>query len=323
MPSLLSFGTKILHRMIVPGIAKINLVLTFNCNHKCVTCNIWKTHGYNLTKNSLWKDKGELTVDEVEKIVTRNKFIYLSLTGGETFLRKDIKEIIEVCLQHVPMVTITSNGSMPEKMERVVRQVLPGAKGLLDINISLDGNKEQHDAFTQVEGSYEKATDAIRRLAAMRSKDFRLSIETLVSAHANNGRKAVRQLARELNIPVTYSIEQKAPFYDNEDNVINPGKLPELKLSSSLLDIFSCLYIKGAMNGHTPQCVAGQYTCSVTPYGDVMPCLFLPVILKNLRETNYVLGKLDYKGVVGKCTQKCWTPCEAYPTIMFRPWRLL
>jgi len=319
MLNLLKMGTKILPRIIIPQISKANLVLTFKCNHKCVTCNIWKTHGRNLTKGV----KGELTVEEIEKIVTRNKLIYLSLTGGEAFLREDISDIIQVCMSHVPMVTLTSNGSMPDKMIKTVNKVLPNAKGILDINISLDGNREQHDAFTRVNGSYERATESIERLKASQNGNLKLSVETLVSSYVEMGKEYVCQYARDRGLPLTYTIEQKAPFYDNEDNVIKPVELPEVKLKLNPHSLFSYLYIRNAKRNHNVKCVAGQYTCSITPNGDVMPCLFLPTVLKNLKETDYVIGKLDYKEVVENCTQKCWTPCEAYPTIMFRPWRLL
>ena len=315
---------KVIPRIIVPKVSKANLVLTFNCNHKCVTCNIWKTHGRNLIKGA--KYPTELTVEEIEKIVTRNNLIYISLTGGEPFLRKDIGDIIRVCLQHVPMVTITTNGSLPKIIEKAAKQALLKTNNLLDINVSFDGNKEQHDAFTQIEGSYERVTETIKRLAKLRAKmngKLKLSIEELVSVHTEAGREHVAQFAKQMNIPLTYSIEQKAPFYDNEDNVLVKGKMPSTKMRLSPHDIFSHLYIQSSMNGHIPKCVAAQYTCSITPYGDVMPCLFLPITLKNLRETDYVIGKLDYKEAVGTCKRRCWTPCEAYPTIMFRPWRLL
>ena len=304
MSNLLNMGTKVLSRMIIPKISKANLVLTFKCNHKCVTCNIWKTHGRNLTKGV----KGELTVEEIEKIVTRNKLIYLSLTGGEAFLREDISDIIQVCMKHVPMVTMTSNGSMPDKMVQTINQILPKAKGILDINISLDGNREQHDTFTGIEGSYERATESIERLLASQNGNLKLSIETLVSSHVEKGKAHVYQYAREMGLPLTYTIEQKAPFYDNEENVIKPTELPHLRLKFNPYSLFSYLYIRNAKRKHRVKCVAGQYTCSITPNGDVMPCLFLPTVLKNLKETDYVIGKLDYKEVVEKC-QGCWTPC--------------
>jgi len=325
MLETISTAIKVLPKMIVPSVSKANLALSFKCNHKCLTCNIWKTHGHNLTKNSKHIEEGVLTINEIEKIASRNKLIYLSLTGGEPFLRKDIGEIIQVCLQHVPMVTITTNGSLPETIERAVSQALAKTNNLLDINVSLDGNEEQHDAFTRTKGSYKRATETIERLVRIRKRNRRLklSIENLVSACTNAGRGHVRQYAQRMNIPLTYSVEQRAPFYDNGDGPVNIKEMPKVKPSLKLHDIFSYLYIRSSRNGHKPKCVAGQYTCSITPYGDVMPCLFVPAILKNLRETDYRIGKLDYKNAVGECKERCWTPCEAYPTIMFRPWRLL
>lgn len=323
MFEIIKLGTNVLQRIINPSISKINLALTFQCNHKCITCNIWKTKGNKLTENSKYKD--ELSVDEIEKIVTRNNLLYVSLTGGEPFLRKDIKEILLVCLKHVPMVTLTSNGSQPTLIVNTVREVVAKNKNIFDINISLDGNEEQHDAFTRTKDSYKKAKETIERLVIV-SKDYKnlkLTIETLVSEQTNKGHNNTIQFAKELGIEITYSIIQKAIFYDNEDNKIGVGELPKIHLRPNIHSIFSYLYLRTAKKNNIPDCVAGQYTCSVTPFGDVMPCLFVPIIFKNLRDTNYIIGKLDYKNIISKCKEKCWTPCEAYPTIMFRPWRLL
>ena len=60
--------------------------VTSVCNAKCKMCFNWK----NLNNNK----KNELTLEEIDKLSkSLNGLIYVSLGGGEPFLRKDINDI--------------------------------------------------------------------------------------------------------------------------------------------------------------------------------------------------------------------------------------
>src|SRR5262245_15011471 len=62
---------------------KLNLALTYWCQYKCQTCNIWKR-----------KPTDELTTDEVLAFIRENPSVsWLDVTGGEIFLREDIDDI--------------------------------------------------------------------------------------------------------------------------------------------------------------------------------------------------------------------------------------
>src|SRR6476646_633595 len=64
---------------------KVNLALTYWCQYRCQTCNIWRR-----------KPTDELTTDEVLALVRENPHVsWLDLTGGEIFLRDDIGDILD------------------------------------------------------------------------------------------------------------------------------------------------------------------------------------------------------------------------------------
>ena len=64
---------------------KLNLCLTYWCQYRCKTCNIWQR-----------KPSDELTTDEVIALVRENPNVtWVDLTGGEIFLRPDIDDIFE------------------------------------------------------------------------------------------------------------------------------------------------------------------------------------------------------------------------------------
>src|SRR5512139_2332860 len=71
------------HRPSAP--LKVNWCLTYWCQYRCKTCNIWQR-----------KPADELTTDEALGFIRQNPHVtWADLTGGEIFLRPDIAELLE------------------------------------------------------------------------------------------------------------------------------------------------------------------------------------------------------------------------------------
>ena len=65
----------------------------------------------------------ELTVEEISKIAKGGSSLYhITFTGGETFLRDDIDEIVKLFYRfsNTRSVTITTNGTYPERVGEMV-----------------------------------------------------------------------------------------------------------------------------------------------------------------------------------------------------------
>lgn len=321
MSNSLTIATKVIRRIISPRLSRANVAVTYKCNYKCRTCNIWQT--YKKDKSLL---HSEMTIEEFEKIATYNDFIWLSITGGEPFLRNDIGKLLIIAARNADVISTTTNGSKPELIEKTIKGALSQRKALIACNVSLEGEEKLHDAFTGREGAWRNATETIDRLSAIKNSGFKLGIETLISEHTVDDREYVRKLAEQAGAGIVYTIEQHANYYNNNNNPINLPPFPKVKLSRNLLSLGSYMFLKKAnsSNNTKKMCVAGQYSCFIDPYCNVYPCLFFVPNkpLKNLRQTGFAIGKLDYKGLVSSC-EGCWTPCEAHTAMMFKPWRLL
>src|SRR5437868_11418103 len=88
---------------------KLNWSLTYWCQYRCQTCNIWQR-----------RPTDELTTEEILAFIQANPHVsWLDLTGGEIFLREDIGDIFdavttswrELMLLHFP-----TNGFQTEKI---------------------------------------------------------------------------------------------------------------------------------------------------------------------------------------------------------------
>jgi radical SAM protein with 4Fe4S-binding SPASM domain len=110
--------------------------------------------------------RGELTTDEcrrvMDEIAVVNPNVFLILTGGEPFLRKDLFEIAGYAAEKKFTTVLGTNGLLlREKEARAMR-----AHHVLGASISLDSTeRDRHDAFRRLPGAWDGAVRATRVLA--------------------------------------------------------------------------------------------------------------------------------------------------------------
>jgi MoaA/NifB/PqqE/SkfB family radical SAM enzyme len=145
---------------------KLNFCITYRCQSRCKTCNIWQLR----PKNELW-------LGEIQEFAQKNPYFrWLQLTGGEPFLRKEIAEIAKTFLQSskgLYVISIPTNSLCDRELviDRV-RQILELGVPKLSITVSLDGYRELHDEIRGVPGNYDKAIALFKDLREL-SKKYR------------------------------------------------------------------------------------------------------------------------------------------------------
>jgi AdoMet-dependent heme synthase len=132
--------------------------LTQRCNLECAHCYMSAFAGADA--------RGELTTAEcrrvIDEIATVNPNVFLILTGGEPFLRRDLFEIAACAAEKRFTTVLGTNGVLlREKEAALMRQ-----HGVLGASISLDStDRAKHDAFRHLPGAWDGAVRATRVLA--------------------------------------------------------------------------------------------------------------------------------------------------------------
>jgi radical SAM protein with 4Fe4S-binding SPASM domain len=109
--------------------------------------------------------RGELTTDECRRVIDEvavvNPNVFLILTGGEPFLRKDLFDIAGYAAEKKFTTVLGTNGVLlREKEARAMRR-----HNVLGASISLDStDRVKHDAFRRQPGSWDGAIRATRVL---------------------------------------------------------------------------------------------------------------------------------------------------------------
>ena len=173
------------------ALESVFLFVTSTCNSLCRTCFYW---------DELNQGR-DLSFDKLQRISqTSPAFHKLWISGGEPFLRKDLGEIIELFYANNGMrhVNLPTNGLLPAKMESVVWKLLDSCPDLvIDLNFSLDGLANTHDAIRGVPNNFEKTLATIR-LAEKKWHDTRRVRRNVVSCVTTENYRELVELGHKM-----------------------------------------------------------------------------------------------------------------------------
>ncbi|RLF13945.1 MAG: hypothetical protein DRJ97_07105 [Thermoprotei archaeon] len=325
-------------------VVKVNLAVTYACNYRCKTCNIWRLYLEKPELRFL-----ELTLDEYHRLFDENRDVaWVSFTGGEPFLRPDFEELVLLAVERLrglKILNLVTNGSVPERVERLVRKVLGLRSDLfIFVEISLDGCGPLHDYVRGAPRAYESSLETYRRLNSVDGEGLEVKFEYTLSRF-NVGRfKELLSCLRREGLPVSVgdfiiTLAHNSPYYRNEEgfNVAPPVAEASRELSwirkalpkLSPTCIVTSTYLKLAskfFNGWRPPCVAGSHSCFINPFGKVYPCITVRYELGDLRRDGFSLRRIFsgskasfFRDKLRPKCPTCWTPCEAYQSILLKP----
>lgn len=196
--------------------------LTARCNFHCKMCYIC-----SLPEDKSFFEK-ELTTAQWISIGQEARdagLIFLTLTGGEIFLRKDFLEIYDAYSEMGFNITLFTNGSLitPEKARWL------GMKPPSKVSITLYGaNPETYGKVTGHPEGFEKTITAIK---ALQTENIRVEIKSTVIKDNAGEFEAIHNLANSMGIDlgiVNYVAPRREGCgTDPENNRLEPKQLAE------------------------------------------------------------------------------------------------
>jgi len=286
-------------------------ILTLNvnnwCNSKCKTCNIWMN-------NPVEKIKEELALKEFQKIFAHyGKTYWITVTGGEPFLRKDLTDIIKTVYEKTgpKLMTITTNGTIPEKIASLTSQILGSCKKLnLIVNVSLDGIGKQHDGIRGFKGNYERVVQTVNGLKALNQDRLTVGINSIISVfNVSDFLKIYKHITEDLK-PDSYiaEIAENRAKLSNMKLKITPETNDYQKVLLFLIDslkrenreksvpeivrILRIEFYRYLMKAYTLKNFEGIASAYIMHNGDISVSDSRPYVIGNLREVDYDFKKL-------------------------------
>jgi MoaA/NifB/PqqE/SkfB family radical SAM enzyme len=316
---------------------KLNLALTYWCQYRCKTCNIWRR-----------KPADELSTDELTALVRRNPDItWVDLTGGEIFLRRDIDDILGMVVsewRHLALLHFPTNGFLTDRIVRSVERIAGRGPARTIITVSVDGDEALNDDVRGVAGGFVRQMETFAALKRIDGVTAFLGM-TLSSHNLGQFERTLDACARacpgltadDLHLNIA---QLSGHYFDNEGE---PGTRPDPQAARAEIAAYRRLrrhprspaellersYLRHLdtflTTGRTPMpCHALRASCFIDPWGVVFPCITWSRPIGRLREHGMRLApiweatetRVVQAGIwKGQCPQ-CWTACEAYQSIL-------
>lgn len=256
-------------RRLVPLHCQIEL--TYRCELRCRHCYLGHAGS---------AEAEELSTAEIVDLLDQLRdmgCLFLLLTGGEPFLRRDFEEIFaEARARRFATSFITSGwGFDPELLGRLARAGIDSAQ------VSLYGpDAATHDGMTGTSGSFDQALGCMRTL---RDLGVRVRAAVTPTVDSVGGIEAVRDLLKRERIAAGLGIYMAPTRQGDEavsDLTVDEAGLARV-LAAFPMDSAPRMSVKGPSDR---PCGAGADTLSVDPFGTVYPCLLMRTPAGSVRE---------------------------------------
>ncbi len=323
-------------------------LIVWDFTHKC---NLSCKHCYS---NSGAVNEEELTTKEAIEVVDQLAdagVTALAFSGGEPLSRKDFFEVANHAVKSGLYVSVATNGTLLTKENvKKIKQT-----GIHYVEISIDGaTAKTHDTFRGVPGAFEKAVVGLRNcveadlcacIASTATKSNLEEMPAIVTlaeeigaerftyfnfiptgrgkAHfdqdlsAEEREKLMRYLLNRMSAGCKTTILTTAPqlarvalqcqgLAGTGEVTMSMAHMQTARVSKKAVPLAD--FIGG--------CGAGRLYCSLSPQGDVHPCVFLPINVGNLKTEKFqdiwlnstlfkaLRNRGNLKGACGLCTYK-------------------
>ena len=163
-----------------PKLLPISLTVsvTYSCPSRCLTCDIWQ------------KKVEDLTVGEYEKIFASldAKPIWVTVSGGDQFLREDLDEVMGSVrrLLRPKVINLPMNGLITKRIEELLPRICEKTRGSdLILNLSVDDIGERHDKIRGAPGNYKKVMNVYAFIRDLQKtyKHVTVGMHTVISKY--------------------------------------------------------------------------------------------------------------------------------------------
>jgi len=313
-------------------VRSLTLSLTYRCNARCDMCYVWK-------KDARQEKEKELSLEHIDRLCASaylRDLVALGLTGGETFLFEHLPEVVEAFHRYSRprYISLATNGFLPERTIRIVKDLLERFPTELWVNVSFDGMDDVHNRIRGLPNVLEKTRKTLESLAALRSDYAHLGVGILFTLQPQNHQQLLpvfryaqqQQVQFNLN-PINYGEE----YYERDPKAIlkEYGEiLPEIEEQFRVLDR-ECpqdLFRPYVVSDNKPviPCFAAVANAFINPYGEVFPCVptrkdFLLGGIKDESFDNIWEGKkaVEVRRKIQRGVCKCLITCETSTALRY------
>jgi len=265
------------------SIAIIHLQYDYICNFACEHCSIKRLQGKKTARKITINDVRDLARQADESGLAR--FV---ITGGEPLMFKDLDALVEAIDPQKFYINCDTNGwFLDDEKAKHLKSI-----GIDRIQLSLDSLcAEEHDAFRNKKGSYERAIKAIDSVKKAGLDIYILTVVTKQRLHSEEFIQFIEYLNNK-GIAVYANFAKPVGAWEgNFEGLIDKDDLEYMKELEKKYNIFTHLT---PAYGIDMGCPAGRNIITISQSGNVFPCQYFQCSLGNIFEETL-------KDVINRC----------------------
>ena len=284
------------------------VIVTYRCNAKCTMCNRYKVPS---------KPEEEISLETIKKLP---EMYFTNITGGEPFIREDLKDIVRELYKKSDRIVISTNGFFTDKIVDLCKEFPQ-----IGIRISIEGLEQTNNEIRGLEDGYNRGYTTLKKLVDMGMQDvgFGMTVQDRNAADL----VPLYNISDELGMEFATASLHNSFYFVESHNIIKDrlmvaqnfeDLINRLLESNSPKKWFRAYFNHGLINYIFSQkrllpCDMSFDTFFIDPYGDVMPC--------NGTKEKQVMGNLNEQSwdelwnseqaekvrkFVRNCDRNCW-----------------
>lgn len=284
------------------------VIVTYRCNARCSMCNRYKCPS---------TPEEEISVETIKKLP---EMYFTNITGGEPFIRTDLKDIVRELYKKSDRIVISTNGFFTDRIVDLCKE-FPN----IGIRISIEGLEETNNKIRGLDDGFNRGYTTLQKLVEMGMKDVGFGM-TVQDANAKD-LVPLYELSNKMNMEFATASLHNSFYFVEAKNIINDrpavaaefeNLVNELLKSNQPKKWFRAYFNHGLINYIYGQkrllpCDMAFDTFFIDPYGDVMPCNGTKEkeVMGNLNEQSWdELWNSEQAEKVRKkvrcCDRQCW-----------------
>jgi Predicted Fe-S oxidoreductases len=244
-----------------------SMIVTYRCNAKCNMCDCFKYPT---------QPEEEISLEIMKRLP---EMAFTNITGGEPFIRQDIKDIVRELSKKTNRIVISTNGYFSDRILELSDEFPK-----VGIRISIEGLPESNDAIRGLKDGFMKSYGTLTELVRRGHKDVGFGM-TIQDMNAHDLIKLYK-ISDQLGMEFATTALHNSFYFRKSDNQIQDREkvaraleelINRLLQSSSPKKWFRAYFNHGLINyiygnkRYLP-CEMGSNGFFVDPFGDVLPC---------------------------------------------------
>lgn len=284
------------------------VIVTYRCNARCTMCSRYKAPS---------RPEEELSLETIKKLP---RMYFTNITGGEPFIRADLKDIVRELYKKSDRIVISTNGFFTDRIIDLCEEFPE-----VGIRVSIEGLEETNNEIRGLPDGFQRGYQTLKKLVEMGHPDVGFGM----TVQDRNAKDLVPlyKLSDELGMEFATASLHNSFYFVEAHNIIHDRPMVaenfqdlvnELLQSNSPKKWFRAYFNHGLINYIYGQkrllpCDMAFDTFFIDPYGDVMPCNGTKdkEVMGNLNRQSWdeLWGSPEAEAVrarVRHCDRNCW-----------------